>query len=221
MKILAIEFSSPHRSVAVVEGSTRTIPTVLGMATETAGRNTHAIALVESALQQAAIEREAIECLAVGLGPGSYTGIRAAISLAQGWQLARGVKLLGISSVECLAFQAQADAFFGRVTCVIDAQRNEFCLATYEIQPQSMKLIEPLHLAGSEETQRRQATGERLIGPEISRWFAEVPDIFPDAATLGRMALLRADSARNEALDPIYLRETDFVKPPPSRRALE
>ena len=59
--------------------------------------------------------------IAVGLGPGSYTGIRAAIAVAQGWQLARGIKLLGINSVECLAAQAQAGKIFGRVNVVIDA----------------------------------------------------------------------------------------------------
>ena len=71
--------------------------------------------------------------IAVGLGPGSYTGIRAAIAMAQGWQLARGVKLLGVSSAEALAAQAQAENIFGRVNLVIDAQRGEFYLATWEI----------------------------------------------------------------------------------------
>ena len=84
-------------------------------------------------LREAGLEREQIEVIAVGLGPGSYTGIRVAISIAQGWQLARGVKLLGVSSAECLAAQAQAEKIFGRVNVVIDAQRNEFYLAAYEI----------------------------------------------------------------------------------------
>ena len=65
--------------------------------------------MIEKVLAAAKIEREEIEVLAVGLGPGSYTGIRVAISIAQGWQLARGVKLLGIGSAECLAAQAQAE----------------------------------------------------------------------------------------------------------------
>ena len=50
---------------------------------------------------------EEIDCLAIGIGPGSYTGIRAAISIAQAWQLARSVNLLSISSVDCLAAAAQ------------------------------------------------------------------------------------------------------------------
>src|SRR5277367_3825017 len=102
MKILAVEFSSTERSVAVVQcaGADASGPLVLGRASET---NDHrALALVEEALKQAGCEREEIETIAVGLGPGSYTGIRGAIAFAQGWHLGRGVQLIGISSVECL-----------------------------------------------------------------------------------------------------------------------
>ena len=46
--------------------------------------------MIEDVLARSQMEREQIEVLAVGLGPGSYTGIRVALSMAQGWQLARG-----------------------------------------------------------------------------------------------------------------------------------
>src|SRR5687768_14502839 len=100
MKILALEFSSEQRSVAVVENDT-----VLGEARETAGKHTQAFGLIEQALAQAGLEREHIDCVAVGLGPGSYMGTRIAIAIAQGWQLARGVKTTGINSAEALARQ--------------------------------------------------------------------------------------------------------------------
>ena len=77
MTILAIEFSSETRSAAVLSDGR-----VAGHAAETGGRR--AIGLVEKALQQAGAEREDVEIIAVGLGPGSYTGIRGAIALAQG-----------------------------------------------------------------------------------------------------------------------------------------
>src|SRR5438876_225742 len=105
MKILALEFSSAQRSVAlVVDGQVR------GRAQETGTRESRALSLIETALAAAGLERENVDCLAIGLGPGSYTGIRSAIALAQGWQLARGTKILGISSVESLAAQARTDA---------------------------------------------------------------------------------------------------------------
>ena len=102
--------------------------------------------MIEQALAEAKIDREQIDMIAVGLGPGSYTGIRAAISLAQGWQLARGLKLLGVSSAEAIAAQAWAEKIFGRVNTVIDAQRNELYLATYEINPDGWREIAPLKI---------------------------------------------------------------------------
>src|SRR6185369_14354153 len=101
MTTLGLEFSSEQRSVAVARDGA-----ILGSAMAAGGRETRAFAMIEDALEQARVHREEVECLAVGLGPGSYTGIRIAISIAQGWQFARRIKLLGVSSVECLAEQA-------------------------------------------------------------------------------------------------------------------
>src|ERR1700752_2192826 len=128
MRILAIEFSSDQRSVAAVADGR-----VLAGGVEGPTRATPAVGLASRALTEAGLEREEIECLAVGLGPGSYTGIRSAIALAQGWQLALPVKLLGISSLECLAAEAQAKACFGTVNIIVDAQRNELYVARYTI----------------------------------------------------------------------------------------
>ena len=127
MKILAVEFSSECRSAALLQGGE-----LLGHAAETGGRRV--IGLVEQALQQAGCEREEVETIAVGLGPGSYAGIRGAIAFAQGWQLGLGVNLVGVSSVECLAARAEMEKIFGPVNIVVDAQRNEFYLARFEIR---------------------------------------------------------------------------------------
>src|SRR5205085_4774844 len=115
-------------------------------ALETGGPKTRAFEMIESALREARLEREQIECIAVGLGPGSYTGIRAAIAVAQGWQLACGVKLLGISSMDALAAQAPAEGFRGQYQLVIDAQRKEFYVATFEITESSARALDPLRL---------------------------------------------------------------------------
>src|SRR4051812_38918249 len=110
MTILALEFSSERRSVAVLQtGAAGGKPEPAVASILSSPRRLNAFALIQSALQQAALQREAITCIAVGLGPGSYTGIRAAISIAQGWELARGVRVLGLNSVEAMAVQAQAE----------------------------------------------------------------------------------------------------------------
>jgi tRNA threonylcarbamoyl adenosine modification protein YeaZ len=217
MKILALEFSSPQRSVAVVHGRTDARPLCLGEAIETGARCTNALGLVEDALRQAQLDRARIECLAIGLGPGSYNGMRLAIALAQGWQLVRPVKLLGISSAECLAAQAQNEGIFGRVEVVIDAQRNEFYFAAYDVSPQARREIEPLRLASLADAQARQQAGGQIIGPEVTKWFPGSRVLFPRAATLGQLARDRTDFIEGESLQPIYLRETRFVKAPPRR----
>jgi tRNA threonylcarbamoyl adenosine modification protein YeaZ len=217
MKILSLEFSSPQRSVAVTQEQAGAGPLAMGEAIETGARSSNSLGLVEEALRQAQLDRTQIECLVIGLGPGSYTGIRLAIALAQGWQLARPVNILGISTVECLAAQAQAEGIFGRVEVVIDAQRNEFYLAAYDLSPETLREIEPLRLATLAEVQTRQQAGGILIGPEVTKWFPGSRVLFPRAATLGQLARQRTDYVAGERIEPIYLRETRFVKAPPPR----
>ena len=106
MKILAIEFSSDHRSVAVFGDDQ-----LLADRTVREGRNTAAVQLIEATLAEAKTERKQIECIAVGIGPGSYTGIRAAIALTQGWQVATGVQVQAVDSLEALAL--------GQHVCVV------------------------------------------------------------------------------------------------------
>jgi tRNA threonylcarbamoyl adenosine modification protein YeaZ len=212
MKTLALEFSSAQRSVAVVvDGEIR------ATAAQVATRETPAFGLIVRVLAEARLEREQIECVAIGLGPGSYTGIRAAIALAQGWQLARSIKLIGISSLDCLAAEAQTKGVLGRINMVVDAQRNELYLATYELTSAGFRESEPLRLAAIEEVRSRITLGEEVIGPEVHRWFPEGRVLFPDAATLGQLAARRSDFAPGEALEPIYLRPISFVKAPPAR----
>ncbi|HEX3718188.1 MAG TPA: tRNA (adenosine(37)-N6)-threonylcarbamoyltransferase complex dimerization subunit type 1 TsaB [Verrucomicrobiae bacterium] len=217
MKILALEFSSNVRSVAILQCG-GAAPALLGRAAETGGRR--ALGLVEEALAAARCEREDVEAIAVGLGPGSYTGIRGGIALAQGWQLGRGVRLLGISSVECLAARAAEEKIFGAVNIIIDAQRSEFYLARYEIAAGKWRETEALRLAPFAEIEELAGAGKVIIGPDAQQWFATARDVYPDAAVLGRLACGREDFVPGEKLEPIYLREVSFTKAPPARAVI-
>jgi len=205
MKILAIEFSSNHRSVAVLDGAQ-----LLAEQTVTEGRDTAAVALIESALGQAAVGRTEIDCIAVGIGPGSYTGIRAAIALTQGWQLALGVKVLGVDSLEALANGEQAAGRRGEITLAVDAQRGEFYLAKYELVDVGIRNVEPMHLAKRAEYEVLLAAGQPVIGPGMG-------DNFPAAEHVGRLAAERNYFVEASELSPVYLRQVDFVKAPPPR----
>jgi len=216
MKILALEFSSAQRSVAFVDAKPGGPVLYAGEVVRSGGRATPALAMISDVLDQAGVEREAVECLAVGLGPGSYHGIRAAISLAQGWQFARGTHLLGISSVEGIAAQAQADGLRGSVAVVVDAQRDELYVADYEISSTVWRTVNPLRLAPVTEVLAATKADQVLVGPEVTRWFGEGRVVFPRAETLGRLAANRSDFIAGEKLEPIYLRATSFVKAKPT-----
>jgi len=206
--ILALEFSSARRSVAVADGHGAVLAEA---AVHSGGRGTDALGLIGQVLTRANLVREAVEVLAVGLGPGSYTGIRAAIAVAQGWQLARATRALGVSSLESLAAQAQREGLCGRVNLVLDAQRGEFYLGAWEISAGQRRELAPLQIVAAAELAARRAAGEICAGPEMP------PGLFPSAATVATLAGFRTDFIPAEKLEPIYLRETSFVKAPIAR----
>lgn len=207
MTTLALEFSSSRRSVALAKGGR-----VLAEAVEnTGGRGTGAFGLIEQVLAKANVAREAVEVIAVGLGPGSYTGIRAAIAVAQGWQLARQTRLLGLSSIESLAAQAQAENLLGRINLVVDAQRGEFYLAEWNLTESGRQELAPLRIVTASELAARKSAGEICAGPEMER------PLFPSAAAVATLAWTRSNYVPGETLEPVYLRAANFVKAPVGR----
>ncbi len=217
MKILAIEFSSPLRSVALAEVGEGTFR-VLGRAEERLGQSTHAFAMIGAVLEQAGLARSAIDCLAIGLGPGSYAGIRVSLAIAQGWQLATGVRTVGISSIECLAETARAEGVRGPVSFLVDAQRGEFYLADYELGDTGSVERSPLRIAVRAEIEHRLAARSVVMGPDILAAFPAARELNPDAVALSRLAASGPDAVSAGELQPIYLRAVSFVKAPaPSR----
>ena len=215
MKILALEFSSALRSVAVGETRTNGVE-LLATSAEQSARGVTGIVLIDRALREADLAPEAIELIAIGLGPGSYAGIRSAIALGQGWQLARSTRLIGVSSVELLARDARERELFGTVTFVVDAQRRECYRTVYEIDSGGCRQIVPLGIVPAETL--HGAPG--VVGPEAARLVPGASDLFPDAGVLLRIAAERSEFTPGEQLEPIYLRETTFLKAPPRSRGL-
>ncbi|HYG23639.1 MAG TPA: tRNA (adenosine(37)-N6)-threonylcarbamoyltransferase complex dimerization subunit type 1 TsaB [Verrucomicrobiae bacterium] len=211
MNILAIDFSSNQRSVAASRAGT---PFEV---INSDPRTTRALEMIEEALQGAGLDRQHVDCVVAGLGPGSYTGIRASLALAQGWQLANGVRLLGISSAEAIAAKAHANGLRGTAAVVIDAQRGELYLAVYSMSESGAAELSPLRIASVIEAQELAQSGCMLIGPEVTRWFQQGQVVFASASQLALLALQRNEAAPGERLEPIYLRETTFVKAPRPR----
>jgi tRNA A37 threonylcarbamoyladenosine modification protein TsaB len=137
--------------------------------------------------------------------------------MAQGWQLARPVRLLGLSSIEVLAAEARNDGMRGNVSVVVDAQRGELYWARYSISSAGCEPVQPLRLATWEQVEPLMREGEAVIGPHPALVERGVKLVVPRAATLAILAADRHDHVAPETLEPIYLRTISFVKAPPVR----
>lgn len=211
MRILALEFSTRLRSVAVwdTDAPPGTAPVV---ACESAARATPVFSLIETALRNAGLDRKAIERIAVGLGPGSATGIRAAIAVAQGWHLARGVTVVGRNSLDVVAAGLPAGGMRGLVYLVSDAQRGEWHVARYELGASAAMQVEPFRLVPHEQLRAWLQAGETVLGPDAAAALPGARDAFPEAATLARLAAQVAPDVPPERLEPVHLRAPAFVK---------
>jgi len=213
MRTLALEFSSTRRSAAAIAPGGELVEAVAA----SIERNTEAFGLIADVLKNIHWDRRDIECIAVGLGPGSYTGVRVGISIAQGWQIARSIKLLGLNSADAIAEQARCDGLRGHVTCLIDAQRQEFYSAVYDLDDNAARTVRPLQIETLAQVNERAAQGEVIVGPDDHPVITR--RIFPTAAVIARMASVRSEYLPGEKLEAIYLRETAFIKAPPPRFA--
>jgi tRNA threonylcarbamoyladenosine biosynthesis protein TsaB len=125
MNLLAIETATECCSVAVVHGET------VMTRSEVAPRR-HAelvLPMADSLLAELGLGRHALDGIAVGRGPGAFTGVRLAISLAQGMAMALDIPVVTVSSLAALAMEAPDDDT--PVLAVIDARMGEVYSAAY------------------------------------------------------------------------------------------
>lgn len=120
MKVLAMDTSTLTGSVALVEDEV-----VLGevLSFVRANHSEALLPLVDDVLLRAHCTLDAVDMLAVGIGPGSFTGVRIGVSLAKGLRLATGKRLAGVSSLE--AVMAAAPGVEGLLVALLDARRGE------------------------------------------------------------------------------------------------
>lgn len=207
MATLAIETSTARGSVAVWSQGE-----LLFSESFTAERR-HSAALF-SALERARGEASRIEQIAVGLGPGSYAGVRIAIAAALGMELALGAKLVGIPSIA--VFETESP----RYLAVGDARRESFYFAAVD----QGTCTDGPRLASEEEV--RTAVDQFGTWPlYLSEGLAAFPTAriaSPSAAVLARQAAEGRGIVQSGDLDPIYLREPHItqakpIAPPPHR----
>lgn len=97
--------------------------------------------MIEGLCQQAGIKPAGLNGIAYGKGPGSFTGLRIAISVAQGLSLATGAKLYGISSLQALAWQGMKQLGHERVVAIMNAHMGEVFYGAYAQASDAMTCI--------------------------------------------------------------------------------
>jgi tRNA threonylcarbamoyl adenosine modification protein YeaZ len=165
-----------------------------------------------------------IGLLAVGLGPGSFTGIRAGIAAAKGLALPRKLPIKGVSSYDALALTAlpgmPRDC---PQMCVLgDARRDEIYYALYD---RDGRCVKDCRIATLEAVADEIHQPIWFVSSEIERYkdelrslfggFASIGEtsVYPSAAAVGRLAFqrFRVDTTRgDESIEPIYLRVPQY-----------
>lgn len=128
MRILGIESSSRRGSLALLEDE-RLIASV-----EHEEPNSHAerlLPLLEQLLIDAGWPKSSLDRLGVGVGPGSFTGLRAGIALAEGLSVGLDRPLWGVGSLLAMARGALA-RYPGPCCALLDARRSELFVAVYQ-----------------------------------------------------------------------------------------
>jgi tRNA threonylcarbamoyl adenosine modification protein YeaZ len=95
------------------------------------GHATRLLSMAGELVAQAGISWSALQRIAVGIGPGRFTGLRVGVATARGLAQSLDVELAGVSSLRALALAASAQQPGRAVLAVIDARRGEVFAAGY------------------------------------------------------------------------------------------
>ncbi len=225
MKILAVDTSTKHLSLAVTDGDQ-----VL------ATRNVHPrkdLSLtitfdIEHTLAKANTTLHGIDGFVIGLGPGSFTSLRVGMSMMKAFVMVAEKPVVGVSSLDAIAMGIRAKS--GQVCVINDARRNLLYSAIYEkkgegLWRQSDYLLHPIDeiLVRLKGEVTFTGDGIMLYRDHILHWAAtheaRFTPIFesdkhwlPQAkelARLGYQRLLKGEFDRIETLAPLYLYPED------------
>lgn len=218
MNLLAFETSTEALSVALsIDGEVRE-------RFELAPRRHAELSLpwAEELLAEAGIKRSQLDAIAVGRGPGAFTGVRLAIALVQGIALALDRPVVAVSTLAALAMRADADGERRRVLAAIDARMGEVYSGAFELhggdaRPLSDETVsapDAVGVPGSEGGWFAVGTGfaaadgalaQRLAGQFASVDAAQLPHA-ADVARLAARAFARGEAVPAERVEPAYLR---------------
>lgn len=221
MLVLGIETATPQVGVAI-SGHEGVLASF-----HSARDRRHAETLapaVEFVCSQARVELSEIGCVAVDVGPGLFTGLRVGLAAAKSFAHALRVPMVGVSSLDLLAFPARLSDRL--IVSTVDARRGEIFYAYYRrVHGGVTRVSEPAVGQPDDVVAQLRASGEDclvvgdggvryedafddLIGVELAREGFR----FPSAGSLAELAHLQAmreEFVSPRQIEPLYLRSPD------------
>lgn len=231
MRILALETATSSCTVAVVDGGRLLVELTLQVARSHSNR---LMPLVAQAIAESGLTRHDIDAIAVGVGPGSFTGLRIGLATAQGLAWALGKPCVGVSTLRAMAYGTGAQV--GLVVPMLDAKRGDVYAGIYAAggrDPSTWaEVMEPTHISMGRLTEQIAAlrTGLRhtwqfvtlcgdVAGLALSELMlgevallAPVGALLPRAWAVAEVAgamMSNGQGASSGRPEPIYLRKSE------------
>ncbi|SFN24122.1 tRNA (adenosine(37)-N6)-threonylcarbamoyltransferase complex dimerization subunit type 1 TsaB [Dokdonella immobilis] len=177
--------------------------------------------MCEAVLAEAGISRRHLDAIAVGRGPGAFTGVRLAVSAAQGIALALDLPVIPISSLAALALDVPLNE--GAILAVIDARMGEIYAGCFGRDAHGLVTPTSMESVGSVEALKVPLSAKwNVVGTgwdgyrdAILRRLGEEPlwaegNRYPLASAIARLALQHLEFGRGMSAEqalPIYLRD--------------
>jgi tRNA threonylcarbamoyladenosine biosynthesis protein TsaB len=176
---------------------------------------------IRKVFEHSKISVEELDLIGTAIGPGSFTGLRVALSAAKGLAHPFATPMVGIDSTHAIAERIKDN---GLIVPIIDARRDQFYRAIYERKGSVLKVISGVHvidkvtvLDGIPDGAVVTGPGADRIEPRLLRDF-EIPEKSLRYSSVEDLARIAIDHFRNgdilniETSTPRYIREPD-VKP--------
>lgn len=221
MKVVGFDTATDDTVVAATDGERLAFELCL----PPDGRPVHSQALLEAAGEAAAVLGgwEEVDRIAVGKGPGTFTGIRIGVATASGLSFSTGTPATGVSTLAALARSIGGSTDAGRVMALLDARRGEVFGGLFDSRGNA---LEPPFACGPQELvehiRKADVSGDRPVvgGPGAVRFRDELvraglvtePAGSPVHRLNGRSICqlgAAAEQTGPETLEPLYLRVPD------------
>lgn len=219
MNIFALDTTMRACSVAVLRCSGETSNTFRVYEERERGHAEALMPMIETVMAEADLSFDALDRIAVTVGPGTFTGVRVGVAAARGLALATGAGLVGVTSLAVIARavmnERNGEPRDGIIAATADARRGQVYFAMFDAQGQT--LCDPMVLTPQEAAGLLPASGGiTLAGSGSPLVAAAIPgpgpdgifgNLQPDAATLAGMAV--ESDAEPGPVSPLYLRAPD------------